>query len=543
MAHGENVVRLTLIDEYLRTQREPTAIERFSKQHDRDQIHERFYRDLIPTQRPGAGEQFAFQVDLDRCTSCKACVTACHSMNGLDEGETWRFVGHLHGGTAQAPVQQSVTTACHHCVDPACLKGCPVEAYVKDPVTGIVKHLDDQCIGCQYCTMTCPYEVPQYSKSKGIVRKCDMCSDRLAAGEAPACVQACPNEAISIRIVSQAETQQNAEQAAFLPGAPAPTITAPTTRYVSDKSMPVNTLPVDYHALKPGHAHGPLVVMLVLTQLAVGAFALGMLLPAAARAQLALVALAACFAGLGAALLHLGRPLYAFRAVLGVRTSWMSREILAFGLFAKAALAYTALLWRNQLAALAGFSLPPLPAALEPGVGAAVLGSGALAVFCSVMIYHVTRKRFWTFTDTALKFYGTALKLGAAAALCAAVLAGAAPGLVAAFAGLTCASALGKLVHELAILRYLSSEPHDLMRSARLLAGTLRPALLARIVLAVAGGVLAPSVSVLSFGADHAVLAGLCAIAGACALLGGELLERSFFFSAVSAPRMPGALH
>ena len=70
------------------------------------------------------------------------------------------------------------------------MHGCPVGAYEKDALTGIVRHLDDQCIGCRYCMLTCPYEVPQYSVRKGIVRKCDMCADRLAESEAPACVQA-----------------------------------------------------------------------------------------------------------------------------------------------------------------------------------------------------------------------------------------------------------------------------------------------------------------------------------------------------------------
>src|SRR6266566_3266557 len=87
------------------------------------------------------------------------------------------------------------------CLEPACMHGCPVGAYEKDALTGIVRHLDDQCIGCRYCMLTCPYEVPQYCVRKGIVRKCDMCADRLAESEAPACVQACPNEAIAIRIV------------------------------------------------------------------------------------------------------------------------------------------------------------------------------------------------------------------------------------------------------------------------------------------------------------------------------------------------------
>ena len=62
------------------------------------------------------------------------------------------------------PAQQTVTTACHHCLEPACLSGCPVKAYEKNPVTGIVKHLDDQCIGCQYCILMCPYDAPKYKQ-------------------------------------------------------------------------------------------------------------------------------------------------------------------------------------------------------------------------------------------------------------------------------------------------------------------------------------------------------------------------------------------
>jgi Fe-S-cluster-containing dehydrogenase component len=206
----------TLIDSLLDEQRRLTAVERFAQRHERHELpaQEKFYRDLIPLNAPRPGEQYAFAVNLDTCTGCKACVSACHSMNGLDDDEVWRGVGLLLGGTRREPWQQTVTTACHHCEDPACANGCPVLAYEKDEATGIVRHLDDQCIGCQYCVLKCPYDVPKYSEKRGIVRKCDMCQGRLAAGEAPACVQACPNEAIRIEVVTRGASSSPAHSRA-----------------------------------------------------------------------------------------------------------------------------------------------------------------------------------------------------------------------------------------------------------------------------------------------------------------------------------------
>ena len=158
-----------LIEAYLQEQHDLTAVERFSQAHDKLHLGgrphlESHYKELIPLEKPRPGQQYGFEVDLDRCTGCKACVTACHNLNGLDPGETWRAVGLIHSVSGK-PMQQTVTTACQHCLEPACSHGCPVNAYEKDPVTGIVKHLDDQCIGCQYCILKCPYDVPQDRKS------------------------------------------------------------------------------------------------------------------------------------------------------------------------------------------------------------------------------------------------------------------------------------------------------------------------------------------------------------------------------------------
>jgi formate dehydrogenase iron-sulfur subunit len=514
----------SLLDALLREQQELTAVERFAQRHadTHAPLLEARYRERLPATPPGPGQQYAFEVDLDSCSGCKACVAACHSLNGLDPGETWRQVGTLHGGTDGAAVLKTVSSACHHCVDPACLKGCPVDAYDKDPVTGIVRHLDDQCIGCQYCTLTCPYEVPQYNAARGIVRKCDMCAGRLAVGEAPACVQACPQGAITIAVVDVARAIEDAQVDAFLPGAPAPGITIPTTQFKTRAVLPRNLVPADFHAVRPAHDHLPLVFMLVLTQLAVGTLvverALATIAPGTAAplapitAPLALVAAAIALA---ASTLHLGRPLYAFRALRAVRRSWVSREILAFGGFAAIAGLHAMLGGRSSF------------------LGAAAAVAGALGVGCSIMLYAVTHRAWWSFARTCTRFAGTAVVLGLAALVVAARVQGVATGTVGLVRALSIVLAL-KLATELAVLGHLNDHSHgELKRSALLLISHLRRPFVVRIALAVLGVALVAR----SVGADTPTP---WAIAALVVLTGGELLERVLYFSAAAAPRMPG---
>jgi Fe-S-cluster-containing dehydrogenase component/DMSO reductase anchor subunit len=404
--------RFDLIDRLIAEQQYLSAVERFAQKHEEAKLplQAKFYRDLIPLTKPGKGQQYSFEVDLDRCTGCKACVSACHSLNGLEENETWRDVGLIVGELNGQAYQQNVTTACHHCLDPGCLEGCPVMAYQKENDTGIVRHLDDQCIGCQYCTMKCPYDVPKYSERLGIVRKCDLCHDRLVAGEAPACVQACPHEAIRIRIIDQEEILgQATANGRMLPGAFDSSYTKPATRFVSKKTIPPNAEAANAHALTLQPSHWPLLVMLVLTQGAVGIYTAltGMELlniELASRIKLALTVFGFGLLNLGlaAAVLHLGRPLGAWRFFLGLRTSWMSREILAFGFCASLSFLATVVTWLD----------PASPGGLLLMLAASLVG--LVAIFTSVMIYVDTQRRFWNPQLVSGKFYGTMLLLGTA---------------------------------------------------------------------------------------------------------------------------------
>jgi formate dehydrogenase iron-sulfur subunit len=560
-----------LVASLLLEQQSLSAVDRFSRWHEGEgpdrgialRLDSPRYRSLLPATPPGPGQQFAFEVDLDRCSGCKACVTACHTLNGLDETETWRDVGLLVGGSRSLPVLQHVTAACHHCLEPACMTACPVNAYEKDSVTGIVKHLDDQCFGCQYCTLACPYDVPKFHPGKGIVRKCDMCSSRLAVGEPPACVQACPHEAIMIRVVSRAQIVEDAEAAVFLPAAPDPQLTLPTTTYKTRRPFPRNLLPADYFRVNTQHAHWPLVVMLVLTQLSVGAFIAGLLceqlvagaaepllLPLHATASLAFGLIA-----LTASLFHLGRPRYAYRAVLGLRHSWLSREIVAFGAFAGLASAYAAVVLVSHLRPESWFAAI-WPRAWTPGLGWSVAASGALGVFCSAMIYVFTGRECWSLTRVAVRFVLTAALLGAAAtwlSILMVAIAQPSPSLmeVVKNAGPRLCQALiaisfAKLVFEIAIFRHLLlSRMTPLKRSAMLLVRDLSSVSLARFAIGALGGVVMPALLLTmlpQLGAGHlvqfAATAGLLFVA----CLVGELLERYLFFTACAAPRMPGGI-
>lgn len=517
----------TLIDMLLEEQGQvDTPVGRFAEEAEAAQGSGAAYRDLIPLSAPQQGEQYGFEVNLDKCSGCKGCVTACHSLNGLDDGETWREVGLLVGGSELHPFQQSVTTACHHCVDPACLNGCPVNAYEKDPVSGIVMHLDDQCIGCQYCVLKCPYDVPKYSAKRGIVRKCDMCHSRLSEGEAPACVQACPHEAIRIVTVETESAREAAQRPErFLPDSPDPSYTVPTTRFVSKNGLPENLQAADARALRPQATHGPLVAMLSLTQVGVGGFALVALFGGTLSAVEATLATAASWLlfhlGLAASALHLGQPLKAWRIFLGFRRSWLSREALVFGLcslLANGALvSMAARLWLEG-APLWVSDLTRLPF-LE-----ATAAVGLLGALTSVFIYVDTQRSFWNFRLSAGKFFGS-VAMGYFAL------------------GLACFSGhgagwgwwLGLAATGLAKLALERSSWGENEATARLVDGPLGRIWRWRRGVALAA----------LFGAPALCLAYPGALSGAVLLAGvvaGEALERVLYFKAVNAPKMPGAI-
>ena len=157
-------------------------------------------------------EPVAMLYDTTRCTGCKACMPACAEANGLEpdtamSGGIWQMPLDLNAQTKNViKLWQSddgsewsfVKRQCMHCLDPACVSGCPFGALEKSPLDGVVGWEPSLCIGCRYCEVACPFDIPKFewNKFNPKIVKCQFCDHRLADGLQPACTAACPVEAV-----------------------------------------------------------------------------------------------------------------------------------------------------------------------------------------------------------------------------------------------------------------------------------------------------------------------------------------------------------
>jgi DMSO reductase iron-sulfur subunit len=469
-------------------------------------------RVLMPPRALQEGEQYRFHFDMTRCIGCKCCVVACNEQNGNPAEINWRRVGELEGGHYPSVQRYHLSMGCNHCLEPSCLIGCPVEAYRKDARTGVVIHNADTCIGCQYCTWNCSYGVPQYNPQRGVVGKCDLCHNRIADDMAPACVAACPEGAIAIEIVNAAEWRRD-YLAANAPGLPSADDSISTTRVTLPENLMPDTGRVDTQRVRLEQPHWPLVFMLVLTQLSVGAFtslwALDLFGRGAGHLTAALASLALAAISLGTATLHLGRPIFAWRALKGIRRSWLSREVLAFSIFAGVANAYAASVLLDSAARL--------PA----GLLTALWGFAGIA--CSARIYMVPARPAWSSRYTLLDFFSTGAILGPLFVLALEYRALGEPAAAWIAHAAMIGGGLQLLTQVLKFFRLSRSEQFEMRGSALLLSGRLQHALLFRMALLVAAGIAMPPIA-------HSTP--VAAIAFGLALA-GEILGRWLFFVSV----------
>lgn len=148
--------------------------------------------------------QYGFHIDASRCIGCKTCEMACRDAYHLGETPSFRRVCEASGGSWTPDgdawhhdvFAYYVSVACCHCDDPVCQQACPSGAMRKQP-DGFVVLDSDRCIGCGSCAYACPYKAPSFSRTMGVMRKCDGCRARVAAGKEPICVESCPMRALS----------------------------------------------------------------------------------------------------------------------------------------------------------------------------------------------------------------------------------------------------------------------------------------------------------------------------------------------------------
>ena len=150
-------------------------------------------------------KQLGLAIDLDRCIGCKTCVVACRNYHELVDPATavpgempyYLRVETERTGTYPAIAVRTWVVPCQHCRKPPCLKACAEGAITKDAQTGIVRIHRDKCTGCGDCITACPYAVIQFDKAAAKAHKCDLCYERVTAGDAPVCAETCMTDAIS----------------------------------------------------------------------------------------------------------------------------------------------------------------------------------------------------------------------------------------------------------------------------------------------------------------------------------------------------------
>ncbi len=280
-----------------------------------------------------------FVFDAGLCVSCKACSAACILENGLQPGTRSIYTWNNSGLPLMSVI--SLSLACNHCEKPACAEGCPAKAYTID-ANGVVIHHADRCMGCGYCTWRCPYDAPKINEAKGYIEKCHLCYERTAESVEPACITACPTGALRF---TEQETFEPAG-IGWLPetGIGPSLILGNADRYHGPIIIPSETGP-DEEAKDPGNdedqSEGQIAdpdrmqkewSLMLFSLMVISASALMIFSALKGTVVSGLLPLLLLAGAMAVSVAHLGVPGKAWRALLNMGSSPLSREIAMVGI-------------------------------------------------------------------------------------------------------------------------------------------------------------------------------------------------------------------
>lgn len=170
-------------------------------------------------------EPYAVLVDLTKCIGCRRCEWACNEWNKnpnrpINEFEESKDKKPSVFDKVRRPaaglftvvnrfyennISVYVKKQCMHCIDPACQAACFVDAFKKTE-QGAILYNPSLCVGCRYCMIACPFDIPAYEYYDPItpqITKCTMCFDRITEGRIPACVEICSADVMKIGLRSE----------------------------------------------------------------------------------------------------------------------------------------------------------------------------------------------------------------------------------------------------------------------------------------------------------------------------------------------------